>query len=53
MLTQEGRIALTDITDLNLLKAELNRLPPVDAGDYIAELSPQQQAIAFRLLNKN
>ncbi|NHC35822.1 magnesium transporter [Scytonema millei] len=53
MLTQEGRVALTDITDLNLLKAELNRLPPVDAGDYIAELSPQQQAIAFRLLNKN
>jgi magnesium transporter len=52
MLTQEGRVALSDITDLNLLKAELNRLPPVDAGDYIAELLPKQRAIAFRLLNK-
>ena len=52
MLTQEGRVALSDITDLNLLKAELNRLPPVDAGDYIVELLPKQRAIAFRLLNK-
>ncbi len=53
MLTQEGRVALSDITDLNLLKAELNRLPPIDVGDHIAELPPERRAIAFRLLNKN
>lgn len=52
MLTQEGRVVLSDITDLNQLKAELNRLAPVDVGDYIAELPPKQRAIAFRLLNK-
>ncbi len=52
MLTQEGRVALSDLTDLNQLKAELNRLAPVDVGDYIAELPPKQRAIAFRLLNK-
>lgn len=53
MLTQEGRIDLSEITDLNQLKAELNRLPPIDVGDYIAEISPERRAIAFRLLNKN
>lgn len=52
MLTQEGRVALSDITDLNQLKAELNRLPPVDVGDYIVDLPPERRAIAFRLLNK-
>jgi magnesium transporter len=52
MLTQERRVVLSDITDLNQLKAELNRLAPVDVGDYIAELPPKQRAIAFRLLNK-
>ncbi len=52
MLTQEGRVSLSDIADLNQLKAELNRLPPVDVGDYIAELPPERRAIAFRLLNK-
>lgn len=52
MLTQEGRVALSDISDLNQLKAELNRLPPVDVGDYITELSPERRAIAYRLLNK-
>ncbi len=52
MLTQEGRVSLSDISDLNQLKAELNRLPPVDVGDYIAELPPERRAIAFRLLNK-
>lgn len=52
MLTQEGRVALSDITDLNQLKVELNRLPPVDVGDYIAELPPERRAIAYRLLNK-
>lgn len=53
MLTQEGRIDLSEITDLNQLKAELNRLPPIDVGDYITEISPERRAIAFRLLNKN
>jgi magnesium transporter len=52
MLTQDGRVALLDITDLNLLKTELNRLPPIDVGDYIVELPPERRAIAFRLLNK-
>jgi magnesium transporter len=53
MLTQEFRESLTDLSDLNQLKQELNDLPPVDAGDYIAELPPERQAIAFRLLNKD
>lgn len=52
MLTQDGRVALSDISDLNQLKAELNRLPPVDVRDYIVELAPERRAIAFRLLNK-
>lgn len=52
MLTQSGRVALSDISDLNQLKAELNRLPPVDVRDYIVELAPERRAIAFRLLNK-
>jgi magnesium transporter len=52
MLTQDGRVALSEITDLNQLKSQLNRLPPVDVGDYIAELPAERQAIAFRLLNK-
>jgi magnesium transporter len=52
MLTQEGRVALSDIADLNQLKSELNRLPAVDVGDYIVELPPSKRAIAFRLLNK-
>lgn len=52
MLTQEGRVALADIADLNQLKSELNRLPAVDVGEYIAELMPERRAIAFRLLNK-
>lgn len=52
MLTQEGRVALFDIADLNQLKLELNRLPAVDVGDYITDLPPEKRAIAFRLLNK-
>jgi magnesium transporter len=52
MLTQESRISLSDIADLNQLKLELNQSPAVDVGDYIAELPPERQAIAFRLLNK-
>ncbi|MBC1236733.1 magnesium transporter [Nostoc sp. 2RC] len=53
MLTQELRDALIDATDLNQLKWDLNRLQPVDVGEYIAQLSEKQRAIAFRLLNKN
>ena len=53
MLTQEGRVALADIADLNQLKLELNRLPAVDVGEYVAELTPERRAIAFRLLNKD
>lgn len=52
MLTQEGRVVLSDITDLNQLKSELNRLPAIDVGDYIVELPPEERAITFRLLNK-
>ncbi|MBD2092263.1 magnesium transporter [Microcoleus sp. FACHB-1515] len=52
MLTQENRASLTEIDDLNRLKSELNQLPAVDVGDYIEELPPERQAIAFRLLNK-
>ncbi|MEH1871519.1 magnesium transporter [Nostoc sp.] len=52
MLTQDIRDLLTDATDLNQLKCDLNRLQPVDVGDYITQLPEQQRAIAFRLLNK-
>jgi magnesium transporter len=52
MLTQDIRDALIDATDLNQLKCDLNRLQPVDVGEYIAQLPEQQRAIAFRLLNK-
>ncbi|OKH30090.1 magnesium transporter [[Phormidium ambiguum] IAM M-71] len=52
MLTQNGRVALEDIADLNQLKWELNSLPAVDVGDYISELPTKRRAIAFRLLNK-
>jgi magnesium transporter len=53
MLTQEVRTSLAEVTGLNRLKWELNQLPAIDAGDHIANLPPEQQAIAFRLLNKN
>jgi magnesium transporter len=53
MLTQEGRTSLADITDFNQLKYELSELPAVDVGDYIADLSQDRRAIAFRLLNKD
>jgi len=52
MLTQESQTLLSDINDLNQLKVELNRIPAVDVGDYIVDLSPDRRAIAFRLLNK-
>jgi magnesium transporter len=53
MLTQEVRHSGSDITELNQLKSALNRLPAVDAGDYIAELPAGRRAIAFRLLSKD
>jgi magnesium transporter len=52
MLTQEGRALLSDLSDLNRLKFELNNLQAVDVGDHIADLPPERRAIAFRLLNK-
>lgn len=52
MLTQESFASRADFADLNQLKLELNHLPPVDAGEYIAEFPRDQRAIAFRLLNK-
>ncbi len=53
MLTQEGRASLSEISDWNRLKLELNQLPPVDVGDFIVDLPPERRAIAFRLLNKD
>ncbi len=52
MLTQESRTSLSEIADLNQLKQELNEMPAIDVGDYIAELPPERRAIAFRLLSK-
>ena len=46
-------LELSEITDLNQLKLELNHLPAVDVGDYISELPPERRAIAFRLLVKD
>ncbi|MGH1393305.1 MAG: magnesium transporter [Trichormus sp.] len=53
MLTQDIRNSLIDIADLNQLKWDLNQLPPVDVGEYIAQLPKKQRAIAFRVLNKD
>jgi magnesium transporter len=53
MLSKEGSIELSEITDLNQLKSELNDLPAVDVGDYISELPGERRAIAFRLLYKD
>ncbi len=52
MLTQEGRASLSDFSDLNRLKFELNELQAVDVGDFIAEMPAPKRAIAFRLLSK-
>jgi magnesium transporter len=46
-------VELSEITDLNQLKLELNNLPAVDVGDYISELPAERRAISFRLLNKD
>ncbi|MCF4968225.1 magnesium transporter [Nostoc sp. CMAA1605] len=53
MLIQDIRNSGLDIADLNQLKWDLNQLPPVDVGEYIAQLPEKQRAIAFRLLNKD
>ncbi|NJR15458.1 MAG: magnesium transporter [Calothrix sp. CSU_2_0] len=53
MLVQDIRNAVVDIADLNQLKFDLNRLQPVDVGEYISQLPKKQRAIAFRLLNKS
>jgi magnesium transporter len=53
MLTQDNRMLLSEIADLNQLKFELNHLPAVDVGEFIAELPEERQAIAFRLLRKD
>ncbi|PHM05621.1 magnesium transporter, partial [Nostoc sp. 'Peltigera malacea cyanobiont' DB3992] len=45
MLTQDIRDLLTDTTDLNQLKWDLNRLQPVDVGEYITQLPEKQRAI--------
>lgn len=53
MVVQDVRSSFVDIGDLNQLKHDLNRLPPVDVGEYISQLPQKGQAIAFRLLNKS
>jgi magnesium transporter len=53
MLTQDVRNALFDVADLNQLKSALNRLPAVDVGEFITDLSPERRAIAFRILKKD
>lgn len=53
MLTQDVRNTLFDVADLNQLKSALNRLPEVDVGEFISDLSPERRAIAFRILQKD
>jgi magnesium transporter len=53
MLQTDLLQSLQDITDLNQLKSELNELPAIDVGDYIANLISERRAIAFRLLKKD
>ena len=53
MLTQEGRTSLSETSDWNRLKFELNQLPAIDVGDLIVDLPPERRAIAFRLLKKD
>ncbi len=53
MLTQEVRNTLFDVADLNQLKSALSRLPAVDVGEFISDLSPERRAIAFRILKKD
>jgi magnesium transporter len=53
MLVQDIRNSGVDVADLNQLKYDLNKLQPVDVGDYITQLPKKQRALAFRLLNKS
>ncbi|MBD3880333.1 magnesium transporter [Phormidium tenue FACHB-886] len=59
MLTQEKQFSLSELAagldraGLNQMKWELNQLPAIDVGDYITELSPEQRALTFRLLQKD
>jgi magnesium transporter len=53
MLTQEKKDVLSEVTDLNQVKGEINRLQAVDVGEYITDLPPERRAIAFRLLQKD
>jgi magnesium transporter len=53
MLSQESSLGLSQMGDLNQLKVELNALPAVDVGDYVADQLPGDRAIAFRLLKKD
>ncbi len=53
MLTQEGRTSLSETSDWNRLKFELNQLLAIDVGDFIVDLPPERRAIAFRLLRKD
>jgi magnesium transporter len=53
MLVQDIRNKAVDIADLNQLKYDLNKLQPVDVGEYITQLPKNQRALAFRLLNKS
>jgi magnesium transporter len=46
-------VNLAEISDLNQLKIELNQLPAVDVGEYVADRAPGDRAIAFRLLSKD
>ncbi len=52
MIDRAG-LDLSQVTDLNQLKSELNNLPAVDVGEYISELPSERRAIAFRVLNKD
>lgn len=53
MLTQNACNSVIDAGKLNQLKLDLNRLQPVNVGEYIANLPFSERAIAFRLLNKS
>jgi len=48
----EGRHTATALNNLSLLKTQLNAMNPVDAGEYLTNQTPEEQAIAFRLLDK-
>ena len=50
MLTQSDVSSLCDITDLNQLQVELNRLPSPDVGDYITQLPLERKVSTFGLL---